>query len=1171
MENAFDISVIVPIYNVEEYLLECLDSLYNQTKDKLEVLMIDDGSTDSSGQIAEEYAKTHEGFFYHHKENGGLGHTRNFGVSIARGKYITFIDSDDIVDSDLYEKMFLKAEAGNSEITICNVLRFNSSKFWKSGLHSTIFNEVENNTHISKSPILINDTISCNKLVLRSFYLENNFAFPENILYEDIPVTIPMHIKAKNVSIVESSYYYWRAREGANKSITQNAQTLRNITDRIKILRMLDKFFIDNNVDDELQKAKQKKALEVDLLIFLNSLKTMEKETALQMLDMVNEYVDEAIDPSLFSELSLINQQKYVYAKMRDIDKLIEIRDYQNNGYFNAGVKVIDGKYIASLPDELFTIKQRDITNELKKSEPKRDITDFLMKDGKIDFTTYLYTHRLSIDSKEKQKITAFLENEITGALTPVAVTYIKSKEVTDNYGTMFDPVTNITSHYNYDAACYKVTVDLGNVEINDSNFGFNRILIKYENSNASGFFRLNTLRRFGNNNATVLGDKFGYVLYDPLKEVRIYLSNKNDFVKSAKMLNDNIVISVENRISSLCARDKEGVEVAFDTNDNLTFTCDTQKLDTNKLYRLWVGEKPLICRERATIIDDSSAKSIVFMANVNHCVRFNVQENMTVMKSMRRSGSVIRMELSHNNVGGKLNGAKYATLFVKDKISGEKTILAKTRIRVKKDRFNFGFTVNFASKLVNKDLYSGIRDIYVGFENDDDVIVTDFIYSEKFFKCDVKLQTAMFTCYRAVKGNIIFKSEKLWRPEENTAQKRKSLTAENYPRYRQEPINEKQIVFESMWGSKYSCNPQHLYEYIDKNYPEYECIWSFTEERTPIQGNGIRVRRGSQEYYHYLATAKYFVNNVNFETGYVKRDGQIEIQTMHGTPLKTLGLDVVEDFPTEQAQAEYIEKNKRWDYLIVQGDFMADKAYSCYRFEKDILKIGYPRTDELFNSSPEKIKELKQQLGLPLDKKIILYVPTWRVLNKFDMMLDLEKMKQELGDEYIILVRIHHLCSKGYTIPVDDEFIFNLNQYKTVEDLYLITDILMTDYSSVMFDFALLNKPMLFFTYDLDDYRDNLRGMYVDIEKEAPGPLLFNTDEVIDAVKNIDAIMDECAPKITAFKDKYLNYENGESCQTIVDTVLKPNSSDHNRAVAKRKYMTLRRKLGDIKRWLKM
>lgn len=1155
MENTFDISVIVPIYNVEEYLEECLDSLNNQTKDNIEVLMIDDGSTDSSGEIAQEYAKAHEGFFYHRKENGGLGHTRNYGVKLARGKYIAFIDSDDIIDSDLYEKMFIRAEKNNSELTICNVLRFDSGRYWNSGLHSIVFRELEDNTNIFKSPVLINDTISCNKLVLRSFYLENNFAFPENILYEDIAVTIPMHIKAKNVSIVESSYYYWRVRDGASKSITQNAQSLRNITDRIKILRMLDKFFDDNNVDESLQRAKQKKALEVDLLIFINSIKSMDEQTALAMLDMVNEYIDEAIDPSLFAQLSLINQQKYAYAREKNINKLIEIRDYQINGYFNAKAQEKDDRFVVTLPDDLFTIESRDITDELRISAPKRDITEFLMEKGRIDFSTYMYTHRLSINDSSQQKITAFLENEITGYLTPITVAPIESNDITKRYGTVFDALTNITSYYNYDCACFKVTVDLNSIEVNEQNAGYNRILIKYENRISNGFFRLNATRVLGNENGIVFGDNYAEVFYDPLKEVRVLLSNDNCFVDSARLEQNNVAVAIENKVSSLYAVSESGKRTDFDTTDGTHFVCSTDKIDFNSLNYVYVNDdKPLLCRERNTIIDDKTDTSIVFMANVNHCVRFNLINSVTILKNMKKNGNTVKLDVSHSNADNRLGNVRFAKLYVNDEIAGKREVLAKANVKNNGTELVCSFSVNFASKTVNQNLYASVRDMFVSYENENGVALADSIYCEKFFKCDVKLETAMFSCYRAVKGNIILRCSRLWREEENTLQKRKSLTAENYPKYRQEPINPRQIVFESMWGSKYSCNPQHLYEYIDENYPEYECIWSLTDERTPIKGRGIRVRRGSQEYYHYLATAKYFVNNVNFETGYVKREGQIEIQTMHGTPLKTLGLDVKEDFPTEQSQAQYIEKNKRWDYLLVQGDFMANKAYSCYRFEKEILRLGYPRTDVLFDNSPEKIRELKLQLGLPLDKKIIIYVPTWRVKNKFDMMLDLNRLKQKLGDEYIFLVRIHHLSSSGYTVPADGEFIFDFTNYKTVEDLYLISDILITDYSSVMFDFALLDRPMLFFTYDLEDYRDNLRGIYVDIEKEAPGPLLFNTDEVISAIENIDTQLAECSDKIAAFKQKYLNYENGNSCKNIVEAVMKPSKAAHYSTLLKMK-----------------
>ncbi|MCI8814508.1 MAG: glycosyltransferase, partial [Lachnospiraceae bacterium] len=140
VEN-IDISVIVPVYNVEEYLEECLQSLRDQTKKNIEVIIVNDGSTDSSGRIAEAYARKYNNFLYYYKENGGLGCARNYGVKRANGKYIAFMDSDDVVSLDLYEKMFAYAQRDQSELTICNVLRFNSKKTWASGLHKRVFKD----------------------------------------------------------------------------------------------------------------------------------------------------------------------------------------------------------------------------------------------------------------------------------------------------------------------------------------------------------------------------------------------------------------------------------------------------------------------------------------------------------------------------------------------------------------------------------------------------------------------------------------------------------------------------------------------------------------------------------------------------------------------------------------------------------------------------------------------------------------------------------------------------------------------------------------------------------------------------------------------------------------------------------------------------------------------
>lgn len=1163
-----DISVIVPIYNVEEYLEECLNSILDQTKKNIEVIMVDDGSTDGSGDIAKKFSEEHPNFRYFLKENGGLGCARNFGVKKARGKYIMFMDSDDIISPDLYEKMFISAQKNNSDVTICNVARFNSKRTWIANLHKRVFSNIDLNTHITKNPNLIYDTISCNKLILRSFWEENHFTFPENILYEDIPVIIPLHFKANNVSVVESAYYFWRLRDGVSKSITQHADSLRNIEDRITVMKMVDRFFADNKIGEEYCLLKQKKALEIDLMIFVNNCVNMPEELTLRMFELINAYIDDEIEDSVFSVLPLLTQQKYEYVRNYDVKKLTELIHYENKDYYNARIDEKDGKFIAELPDNLFTIESRDAAHELIQYEPKRNVTDILVKNDGLEISAYIYKSRINITDPSQQEITAYLENEFTGHLTPVEVIPFKNEKITQINGSTFDSFTETAADYNYDGTAFKIMLDLNHIEINSQNEGYNRILICYKNRLTEGKLRLSSVYKVTPNSASVSGNRHIKIEYDPVNELRIFIKNENNFVKRFDTDNSAVTVILENQAKSVWAQNEEGDKFLFDTEDNKTFSCSSECFINNSVYAMYISDfddntGSLLYREKKILIENENIPAAVFMTNKNHEVRFIVKNSVTSLSSMVKSGDIIRFKTSAVSENPELLNAKTAVLYADDEVSGERVIFAKSKCSVKAGSVICNFSVDFSRESVTKNLYTSMRDMLVSYENENGKIESHDIYSTRFYKLTVKFDTLELSCYRAINGNIRLKSTQLWREEENTANKRKALIAEYYPKYRTEKINPMLIVFESMWGAKYSCNPQHLYEYIDKNYPEYECVWALNDARMPINGRGRRVRRGSLAYYHCLATAKYLVNNVNFPNEYVKRDGQIEIQTMHGTPLKTLGLDVKSDFRNETNRKIYIEKNSRWDYLIVQGEFMKSKAYDCYAFEKEILETGYPRTDILFNADEKQVLKIKKTLGLPLDKKIILYTPTWRTKGAFDMQLDLEKMKSKLGDKYIVLVRLHHLCAPNDGIEADNEFVFDLHSYRSVEDLYLISDILITDYSSVMFDYALLNKPMLFFTYDLEDYRDNLRGLYVDIESEAPGSLVFNTDEVINAIVNIDDEMKKSSEKISAFKEKYLTYENGESCKKVVDRVLNPNRTVHNFVKLKRKIRRYIKKIG--------
>ena len=379
------------------------------------------------------------------------------------------------------------------------------------------------------------------------------------------------------------------------------------------------------------------------------------------------------------------------------------------------------------------------------------------------------------------------------------------------------------------------------------------------------------------------------------------------------------------------------------------------------------------------------------------------------------------------------------------------------------------------------------------------------------------------------------------------------------YSEFRREPIRENCIVFESLWGRSYSCNPAALYEYIAENHPEYECVWFLNDVNTPVRGNAKKVERNSEEYYHYLATAKYFIYNANFPVSFKKREEQIIVQTMHGTPFKTFGLDVKEELPTEKEELRVVSRSIIWDYLVAQGEFTKNMAWRWFRFDNVVLETGYPRTDSIYSCDEETAVKLRKELGIPDGKKVILYAPTWRDMDRFDMMLDLEEMRGQLAGEYVILVRPHYFVADKYDIPEDGEFVFDGGRVGKIEDLFTITDILITDYSSVMFDFALTDKPMIFFAYDLEEYTEDTRGAYFDIATEAPGALAKTTDEVIESIRNIKRHYEINGERIDSFRSKYLTYENRDSAARVYKAVFEDDLRAHHKPLRRKMFSAVR------------
>ena len=366
---------------------------------------------------------------------------------------------------------------------------------------------------------------------------------------------------------------------------------------------------------------------------------------------------------------------------------------------------------------------------------------------------------------------------------------------------------------------------------------------------------------------------------------------------------------------------------------------------------------------------------------------------------------------------------------------------------------------------------------------------------------------------------------------------------------YNRKPINDKQVMFASFLGKFYSDSPKYLYEYLYNTYgDELDYVWVINDKNVEIPGNPKKVKRFSLAYYKELARSKYWVINGRQASRLHKRDSQKIISTWHGTPLKKLGLDIGNVHTRDpNIKKSYIKVAKEWDYLISPNKYTTKVLRSAFAYDGEMLETGYPRNDILYNATPEQVQKIKDDLNLPSDKKIVLYAPTWRDDEYFDagkmhfnLKLELDKLQEAIGDEYIVLVRTHYFVADKLDLSPYEGFAYDVCRYDDIAELYLISDILITDYSSVFFDYANLRRPILYYTYDLDKYENVLRGFYIDIHSEVPGPLLKTTEEVIDAIVNIEDLKEEYAEKYDAFYERFCSFEDGNASKRIDEAIKK-------------------------------
>ena len=365
--------------------------------------------------------------------------------------------------------------------------------------------------------------------------------------------------------------------------------------------------------------------------------------------------------------------------------------------------------------------------------------------------------------------------------------------------------------------------------------------------------------------------------------------------------------------------------------------------------------------------------------------------------------------------------------------------------------------------------------------------------------------------------------------------------------------VDEKTVIFISFHGRGYSDNPKAIYEQMkqDARFQDYTFIWAIKHHKSKqasVQGAKV-IEYFSIPYFYYMSKAKYWVINCKMPQYIRKKEEQVYLQTWHGTPLKRLAHDIHvskdttfyrSEMSAEEMYHTYDVDVARYNYMISPNPFCTDVFQSAFAIDrKRLIETGYPRNDILSNYTQEQVLAIKQRLHIPLDKKVILYAPTWRDNQyvasgyTFKLEADFRKWKEALSEEYVVIFKPHYLIINDSANDKELEgFLFNVDAKEDISSLYIVADTLITDYSSVFFDYAILNRPMYFYMYDIENYREELRGFYIDIYKDIPGDIYEQEDAMLKAIKQGTYDFD----RLAKFNAYFNVHEDGKASQRVID-----------------------------------
>jgi CDP-glycerol glycerophosphotransferase len=1209
------ISVVVAFFNNEDDLADCLDSIAAQSFTDLEVIMVDDGSTDGGAGIARAKAAADPRFTLIQPEHGGPGGARNRGVERARGEFLAFVDGDDMLPANAYELLVHALESSGSDFASGAVLRIGPKGINPSALHSLAIKGRQRRTHITKTPRLLYDVSVWNKLFRRRFWDDHQLSFPERVVWEDIRLMTKAHVLATAVDVIPDIVYYWRERAQGRLSITQSRGSIANLRDRMTALADIDEF-IARHSTSKLLRAHQRKALKNDLWLYVQDLHKVTGEYRTEFTALVNGYLDQ-VGRRVLRSLPATHKLAYHLVRIRATPQLAELAAWMMDQPVRQVPMVRRwGRLHADLPfrkNSPVPVPARVFRPHWRDLDPYMQVDDIGWAGDKEGSSGRLVvTGRAnvpSVDIAKRRNTAKIVFLRPPGRRLPVL---LPARSFLNADATALSE----QERYNYDWSGFRFTVS-------PRRFRGPGEWQCYMLVRGHGVWRPARVHtpvpgpaerpeprqigpglRFGARWAGLglnlavwrlgaFAAGHAWVDADPANPAPATpaaltgpaaLADRADPVDPGSPPSLPADRAVEIEIEVPGAQPGADAELVLVRNRGAAtrsfpaVAAGPGRFRARVPLRDLAGAGDVADRVGRVVGDDGMAWDVNLKVTGQPRVRVAWPDGMPESRHVfgrreavigrSRYGDLVMAERTPRPVIDEHEWQPGGSLVLRGSFLGADGPHEVLLRRIgSSDSHVIGFHRDGARFSVEADLEqmpffgSGIplRDgewnLYLRPAGGGPEALAELKYNhDRLSDVSGERVAAGRKWYRlVVTGHddpMLTAEPRLRRVEQGNFSQR-ALRRGFYPAMARTPVRD-QILFISWKGKQCGDNPLGIAEELRRRGDDREQLWAVTDWSVPVPDGGTAVLRGTQEYYEALARSRYLVSNDDMQAPFRKRDGQVYLQTWHGTLLKRIGFDIANpQFISGTAYFDHLAKDvAQWDLLLSPNPFSTPLMRRAFRYEGEICEYGYPRNDLLRRGdTAELAARVRQRLGLPEGKRVVLYAPTWRDNQvyangrryRFDMRLDLERAWRELGEDHVFLIRGHHHMADDVPAGMRDGFAINVTAYPDITELYLVADVLVTDYSSAMFDYAVTGRPMVFFTYDLAEYRDNLRGFYFDFEAEAPGPLLATSAEVIGALTDIDAVSAPYRDTYQRFAARFCPLDDGKAAARVCDRLFTP------------------------------